>query len=92
MQRLIAVLACRGVRKSSLSDNVVLEGAAGLSDNDQAALRDAGWRPGMSLRDLLNYDGADRDKHASLMYWSGLHHFQTNATLLIELKTLAYGL
>ncbi len=58
MQRLIAVLACRGVRKSSLSDGAALPGAAGLLDEDHVALRGAGWRPEMSLRDLLNYDGA----------------------------------
>ena len=58
MQRLTVVLACRGVRKSSLADGASLEGVAGLSEEDQAALRSAGWRPGISLRDLLNYDGA----------------------------------
>jgi len=60
VQRLIAVLSCRGVRKASLSDGAALEGAAAagfLSDKDLAALRGAGWRPGTTLRELLNYAG-----------------------------------
>ena len=64
MQRLIAVLSCRGVRKGSLSDGAALEGAAaagGLSDGDLAALQGAGWRPGMTLRELLNYAGERTD-------------------------------
>ena len=58
VQRLIAVLSCRGVRKASLSDGAAVEGAAGLSCEDLAALCCAGWRPGTTLRELLNYDGA----------------------------------
>jgi len=61
VQRLIAVLSCRGVRKASLSDGAALEGsgaaAGALSDGDLAVLRDAGWRPGTTLRELLNYAG-----------------------------------
>ena len=60
VQRLIAVLSCRGVRKASLADGAALsEGAAAakLSDDDLTALRGAGWRPGMTLRELLNYAG-----------------------------------
>ena len=60
MQRLIAVLSCRGVRKASLSDGAaLLEGVAAekLSEEDLAALRGAGWRPGTMLRELLNYAG-----------------------------------
>ena len=61
VQRLIAVLSCRGVRKASLSDGAALldgaAGAGGLSDGDLAALRGAGWRPGTTLRELLNYAG-----------------------------------
>ena len=57
MQRLIAVLSCRGVRKASLSDNTALDGAARLSEEDMAALRGAGWRSGTTLRELLNYAG-----------------------------------
>ena len=58
MQRLIAVLSVPGVSRRKLLEDSSLDPGPDLTDEERKQLEAAGWKPGTTVRSLLNFTGA----------------------------------
>ena len=58
VQRLIAVLSVPGVSRRKLLEDSSLDPGPDLTAQERKQLEAAGWRPGTTIRSLLNFTGA----------------------------------
>ena len=58
VQRLIAVLSVPGVSRRKLLEDSSLDPGPELTAQEQKQLEAAGWKPGTTVRSLLNFTGA----------------------------------
>lgn len=58
VQRLIAVLSVPGVSRRKLLEDSSLDPGPELTAQERKQLEAAGWKPGTTVRSLLNFTGA----------------------------------
>lgn len=58
VQRLIAILSVPGVSRRKLLEDSSLDPGPHLTQEEHKQLEAAGWKPGTTVRSLLNFTGA----------------------------------
>ena len=66
VQRLIAVLGVPGVSRRNLLEDSSLDPGPGLTVQERKQLEAAGWKPGTTIRSLLNFTGMAYHSSAGL--------------------------
>lgn len=70
VQRLIAILSVPGVSRRKLLEGSSLDPGPDLTQQERKQLEAAGWKPGATIRSLLNFTG-DRIRHQSAEVMTG---------------------